>query len=580
MNASTKTNYPALYTLVIVFFFWGFIAAGNSIFIPFCKSYFGLDQFQSQLIDFAFYTAYYLGALFLFALGTLRGKDVVGQWGYKKSIIYGLLFSALGAVAMIIAVEVNLYAAMLVGLFVVALGFSLQQTAANPFAISLGNPKTGASRVNLGGGINSFGTTIGPIIVGLALFGTAASVSDEQIASLGLDKVVWLYICVGILFVTAAGIFAFSKKLPSGISDEKVETSKKALTMLVVMTVLLAVMFTPIFSSYKSEVVQKIEDYQTEITSLKTNTTTNTISEITILENNILELKHPLEQKRMLWIFGALIVVVGGLVYAYISSKKSKEGWGAMQYPQLVLGMLAIFIYVGVEVSIGSNLGELLQEQAFGGMAVSETAKYISMYWGSLMIGRWAGAVSVFNLSKNKRIIAMVIVPLIAFSVILSVNIISGHDMTPLYYYVFCVIIQIIAFFISKDKPARTLFIFACLGITAMLIGLFTTGNLAIYAFLAGGLACSIMWPAIFNLSLLGLGKYTSQGSSFLVMMILGGGIIPPFQGKLADIIGIHHSYIIAVICFLYLALFSILVKTILKKQGIDVDVIEPESDH
>ncbi len=580
MSASTRTNYPALYTLVIVFFFWGFIAAGNSIFIPFCKSYFKLDQFQSQLIDFAFYTAYYLGALFLFALGTLRGKDVVGQWGYKKSIIYGLLFSALGAVAMIIAVEVNLYAAMLVGLFVVALGFSLQQTAANPFAISLGDPKTGASRVNLGGGINSFGTTIGPIIVGLALFGTAASVSDEQIASLGLDKVVWLYICVGILFVTAAGIFAFSKKLPSGISDEKVETSKKALTMLVVMTVLLAVMFTPIFSSYKSEVAQKIEDYQTEITSLKTNTTTNTISEITILENNILELKHPLEQKRMLWIFGALIVVVGGLVYAYISSKKSKEGWGAIQYPQLVLGMLAIFIYVGVEVSIGSNLGELLQEQAFGGMAVSETAKYISMYWGSLMIGRWAGAVSVFNLSKNKRIIAMVIVPLIAFSVILSVNIISGHDMTPLYYYVFCIIIQIIAFFISKDKPARTLFIFACLGIIAMLIGLFTTGTLAIYAFLSGGLACSIMWPAIFNLSLLGLGKYTSQGSAFLVMMILGGGIIPPFQGKLADIIGIHHSYIIAVICFLYLALFSILVKSILKKQGIDVDVIEPESNH
>lgn len=60
---STQTNYSALYTLITVFFFWGFIAAGNSIFIPFCKHYFSLDQFQSQLIDFAFYTAYYLGAL-------------------------------------------------------------------------------------------------------------------------------------------------------------------------------------------------------------------------------------------------------------------------------------------------------------------------------------------------------------------------------------------------------------------------------------------------------------------------------------------------------------------------------------
>ena len=64
-NKLIKTNYPALYTLIIVFFFWGFIAAGNSVFIPFCKNYFHLDQFQSQLIDFAFYTAYYLGALLL-----------------------------------------------------------------------------------------------------------------------------------------------------------------------------------------------------------------------------------------------------------------------------------------------------------------------------------------------------------------------------------------------------------------------------------------------------------------------------------------------------------------------------------
>src|ERR1051325_6297681 len=150
------TNYGALSTLVLVFFFWGFIASGNSVFIPFCKHFFHLDQFQSQLVDFAFYTAYYIGALLLFVYGAFGGKDLVGKWGYKKSIVYGLLFSALGAAAMIVAVEVNLYVGMLLGLFVVALGFSLQQTAANPFAVLLGDPKTGASRVNLGGGINSF----------------------------------------------------------------------------------------------------------------------------------------------------------------------------------------------------------------------------------------------------------------------------------------------------------------------------------------------------------------------------------------------------------------------------------------
>src|SRR5690606_22523825 len=109
-----KTNYPALYTLIVVFFFWGFIAAGNSIFIPFCKHYFNLDQFQSQLVDFAFYTAYYVGALLLFIFSSVSGKDLVGKWGFKKSIVYGLLFSALGAAAMIVAVEVNTYLGMLV----------------------------------------------------------------------------------------------------------------------------------------------------------------------------------------------------------------------------------------------------------------------------------------------------------------------------------------------------------------------------------------------------------------------------------------------------------------------------------
>ena len=174
-------NSGALSTLVTVFFFWGFIAAGNGVFIPFCKHYFKLDQFQSQLIDFAFYLAYYLGALALYAIASIFGKDVILKWGYRNSIVYGLLFSAIGAVIMILAVNANTFPGMLIGLFAVALGFSLQQTAANPFAALLGPPATGTHRITLGGGINSFGTAIGPIVVALALFGTTKA-NDEQIA--------------------------------------------------------------------------------------------------------------------------------------------------------------------------------------------------------------------------------------------------------------------------------------------------------------------------------------------------------------------------------------------------------------
>ncbi|OSZ81578.1 MFS transporter [Chitinophagaceae bacterium IBVUCB2] len=537
------TNYGALSTLVTVFFFWGFIAAGNSVFIPFCKHYFNLDQFQSQLIDFAFYTAYYVGALLLFIFGTIRGKDLVGKWGYKKSIVYGLLFSALGAAAMILAVNGNSFSGMLVGLFIVALGFSLQQTAAQPFSIALGDPSTGAARVTLGGAVNSFGTSIGPLVVALALFGTTAAITDEKIASLSLSKVIVLYIGVGALFISAAALFNFSKKVPAGIIEEKTESGNKALIVLLIMTVLLGAMFVPVFGTYKN------------------------------IDPNLSDAdQHALELYRLKWLLGALAVVVIGLLVANLSARKKPEGWGAMQYPQLVLGMLGIFTYVGVEVAVGSNLGELLKQKEFGSLSASQATPYIMMYWGSLMIGRWTGAVSAFNFSKATKKILQLIVPLVAFGILILIIYLSDYDVTALYYYILCVLVLIAGFFLSKDKPVQTLLIFSVLGVIAMVIGLLTTGTTAIYAFLSAGLFCSIMWPCIFSLSVAGLGKYQSQGSAFLIMMILGGGIIPPIQGKVADLIGIHQSYVIAVVCFAYLVLFAILVKGILRKQGIDYD--------
>ncbi len=543
LNTEQKNNYGALSTLVTVFFFWGFIAAGNGVFIPFCKDYFHLDQFQSQLVDYAFYIAYYIGALLLFILGSSQGKDLVGSWGYKKSIVYGLLFSAIGAVAMIIAVNANTFSGMLVGLFMVALGFSLQQTAAQPLAISLGDPRTGASRVNLGGGINSFGTMIGPIVVSLLLFGTVAA-SDEQTKNLGLNNVSFLYAGVGILFIAAAILFASSKKIPTGVTYEVLEPANKALTTLIVITGLLIFMFIPVFKSY-----------------------------IGLSDTISADEKIALEIYRMKWLIGSLLVIVGGLIFANQRSKKDAKGWGAMQYPQLILGMLGILAYVGVEVTIQSNLGELLKQPDMGGLASSQIAPYISMYWGSLMIGRWAGSISVFNLSNKIKKLLLLIIPLIAFGVIIGINTLAQKDMSPLYAYVMCVFILIAAFYISGDKPAKTMLIFGTLGAISMLIGLFSHGQVAIYAFLSGGLWCSIMWPSIFALGIAGLGKYTTQGSAFLVMMIMGGGIIPPLQGKLADLIGIHQSYWIAVICFVYLMIFAVVVKRVLAKQGINYDV-------
>ncbi len=535
---SEPTNYKqALGTLVTVFFFWGFIAASNGVFIPFCKTYFQIDQFQSQLVDFAFYGAYYFGALILFILSNSSGKDIMNKWGYKNGIIYGLLLSFLGAIAMYPAVQgaspgdSNVFYYVLGALFIVGLGFSLQQTAANPFAISLGEAEKGAHRLNLAGGINSLGTTIGPIVVALILFGStpkSGAELNEMISngSISLSTIQMLYLSVGGLFLAAAALFYFSKKLPQAKDDSEFLKAPKALSALLTMTILLTVCFYLIFAQYKGNPNHEV-----------------------ILNYTIL----------------SLIIVVGTLLISNKLAVKDKDSWGAMQYPQLVLGMLAIFTYVGVEVTIQSNLGELLKVDLGNGinpiglpsMSDYEIAPLISMYWGGLMIGRWAGAIAVFNPVGKLKTWLYILVPYLAFGVILLVNSISGFDISTLYWFALCVAIQIGGFFLGKEKPALTLKIFSMLGILSILLGLFSSGQFALYAFLSGGLFCSIMWPSIFALSINGLGKYTSQGSSFLVMMILGGAIIPPLQGKLADIIGIHESYWIAVICFIYLTYFA-----------------------
>ena len=541
-----QNNNSALATLVSVFFFWGFIGASNGVFIPFCKEYFMIDQFQSQLVDFAFYGAYYIGALVLFILSSQRKKDIFNSWGYKKGIIYGLLISTVGALVMYPAIngaepgQTEVFYWVLLALFIVGLGFSLQQTGANPFAVSLGDPKSGSSRLNLAGGVNSFGTTIGPLAVAFIIFGT---LSGEGTAE--FSKMQGLYLGVAALFILCAAVFYFSKSLPDGITIEPFESANKAMNLLIILTVIIFLCFGWVFYTYA-------ESY------------------------NYTGSVEDLEYKRLAAIITSLIGVVGCIYYAYVKSSSNSKGWGALQYPQLALGMLAIFTYVGVEVTIQSNLGEVLKlvtdkVNNLNGLGLpalgdTEIAKYISLYWGGLMIGRWTGAISVFNPTEGLKKVLLIIVPYIAFGVIVLVNY-GSYTWNEIFIFSVIVAIQIVGFFIAKDKAIATLKVFSMVGLAAMLIGLFSTGTVALFAFISGGLFCSIMWPCIFSLSITGLGKYTSQGSSFLVMMILGGAIIPPIQGKIADIFTIQSSYWVAVLCFAYLILYAFLTKKILGDQ-------------
>ena len=555
-----QNNNSALYTLVSVFFFWGFIAASNGVFIPFCKTYFSIDQFQSQLVDFAFYGAYYIGALILFIWSSQSGKDVLNNWGYKRGIIYGLIISAIGALIMIPSVngavfgETQVFYYVLIVLFIVGLGFSLQQTAANPFAVSLGDPATGSNRLNLAGGVNSFGTTIGPLLIAFIIFGSAPISGDElneliKTGDIQLNTIQGLYLGVAALFIAVAIFFYVSKNLPDAKNEDSFEPATKAKNLLILLTVIMILCFGWIFYTY-------MDGYDS-------------------MEG------EKLENYRLLASIISLVAVFGLIYYAYKKAQNNAAGWGALQYPQLGLGMLAIFTYVGVEVTIQSNLGELLKNVSdavnnlnplgLEVMSDSEIAKYISLYWGGLMIGRWSGSITVFNPSEKMKKILLCTVPFLAFGVIIGVNQISGNPITSneILIFSFIIIIQIIGFFLAKDNAITTMKIFSLLGVLAMLIGVLASGKIALFAFLTGGLFCSIMWPCIFSLSINGIGKYTSQGSSFLIMMILGGAIIPPVQGKLADIFSIQESYWVAVLCFAFLLIYSFITQKVLAKQNL-----------
>jgi FHS family L-fucose permease-like MFS transporter len=526
------TNTGALATLVMVFFFWGFIAASQSIFIPFCKHNFNLTQFESQLLGSAFYGAYFIGSLALYLISSLLKHDILNRIGYKKGIIYGIWISVAGALLIIPFANAHSFAGLLAAYFVIALGFSLQQTAAQPFAIILGDPSTGSHRLNLAGGVNSLGTTVGPIIFSVFLFGSV----EGNAANATVTNINNLFMIVAAVFAAVALFFTFSK-LPAGKDDDHFEGSYKASWSLMLMTLLIVAIII--------------------------------LGQLSKIE------KLPL-------LIATLVIVIGILFVSNGMSFSNSAGWGAMRYPQLVYGMLGIFVYVGVEVTIDNNFGALLREPHYLtalGLDESKISKYVSLYWASLMIGRWTGAIGVFNLSETGKRIATIVVPFVAFGVALFVNHLYSGDVSDLYPYAGFVAVAIVAFFFGQQKPVKTLLTLALLAGVFILVGVLTTGIFSVYCIMAAGLCNSIMWPCIFSLGVAGLGKYTSQGSSFLIMMILGGAVIPPFQGAIGDTIlrkgsenGMHLSYLTAVGCYIVLAWLALQLRSTLKKQGLNFD--------
>jgi FHS family L-fucose permease-like MFS transporter len=453
INKEVKTqsrNYTIpLITITLLFFMWGFITCMNDILIPYLKQLFKLTFFESMLVQFCFFGAYFIGSLIYFLISITKG-DPINKAGYKKGIMFGIFLAAFGCILFYPAATFSYYPLFLGALFILGLGFTVLQITANAYVSLLGSEESASSRLNMTQAFNAFGTTIAPVLGGHLIF-EFFSTPDGSFSAVA-TRIPYL-IFAGILLLVA--LLISRVKLPS-------------------------------FQTQEEEIV---------------------------------------------------------------------KGWGALEFKHLKFGVFAMFCYVGGEVAVGSFIISFLEQPQIMGFDEIISKNYLALYWGGAMIGRFLGAISLNQgLSQSKKAIYMLGAAAAVFLVIFSIVNLSFAQIS---FFLVFIVLNFVAFFIGKAAPARTLSIFAAVNVVLLISAMVNHGELAMYSILGIGIFNSIMFSNIYTLAISGLGKYTSQGSSLVVMAILGGAIVPIFQGYLADQFGVQHSFIIPVFCYLVILIFG-----------------------
>jgi MFS transporter, FHS family, L-fucose permease len=416
-----KTDVRAMSVATALFFMVGFLTCLNDVIIPHLKSIFELNYAEAMLVQFAFFTSY-------FVFSWPGGKFV--EWlGYKKAMVLGLLVMAAGAAGFLPAAHFAIFAIFLGALIVLAAGMTVVQVAVNPYVTVIGPAGTASSRLNLAQAFNSVGTFIAPFFGSLLILGGPQALAPERLHSMSAAELQFYRVAQ-----------ANTVRLPYiGIT----------LTLVILALALAAIKLKP-----RTSVAERTQDFRPGAFS------------------------EALTRSDSIW-----------------------------HHPWLIAGAVGIFVYVGAEVAIGSLLVNYMGLPAIGNLREALAAKFLMVYWGGAMIGRFIGSALLQRIRTG--------ILLGAFAICA------------------CVLV-----------------------VTSML----TFGHTAMAAMLAIGLFNSIMFPSIFTLGIQDLGPLTSKGSSLMIAAIVGGALVPLATGKLADIpsIGLHHSFIIPAICYIYIAIFGI----------------------
>ena len=419
-DTQMKTDTRAMSVATALFFMVGFLTCLNDIIIPHLKSIFALNYAEVLTVQFAFFTSY-----FVFSY---PGGALVDKFGYKKTMVVGLIIMAVGAAGFIPAASLALFPVFLCALIVLAAGMTVVQVAVNPYVTVIGPPKTASSRLNLAQAFNSVGTFIAPFFGAVLILRNAVPV------------------------ITPAHLLSMSDIGRQAYRAAQASTVRLPYIGIALMLLFLAIALALIKLKPQTGMTDLTQDFRP----------------------------------------GAFAEALS----------KPDSIW---HHPWLIAGALGIFTYVGAEVTIGSLLVNYMGLPQIGALGESVAAKFLMVYWGGAMIGRFIGSAVL--------------------------------------------------------QRVRTGPVLGAAGIgafTLVVISLLTHGHTAMYALLFVGLFNSIMFPSIFTLGIQDLGSLTSKGSSLLIAAIVGGALIPLGTGALADKIGLHPSFIIPAICYIYIAIFGI----------------------
>jgi len=568
--------------MTILFFMWGFMTVFNDILIPRFKEAFTLDYAHAMLVQFAFFTAYFIGSFLYFVISAIAG-DPIAKIGYKNGIVIGLLLSAFGSALFWPAANLAPRSSIISSESFKDFPALVQKVNRQnePVSVFVFQNLSGPTQQEVKRGEVSdklrqdLAADLNKIVNGPSVY------DAQRFSSVNLQP------ATKQLLEQNPGGEALARLNQALLEDAYAHEIEKDLlpywlflTGLFVVGIgfaMLQIAANPYVTILGPEKTASSRLNLAQAFNSVGTTTGPLIGGYLILQYFAKTGAHGAESVKVPYLmFCVVFLVLAGIFFLihlpHVGEGKVEPGMGALKFPHVVLGVIAIFMYVGGEVSIGSTIISFLGMKNVAAMNQIDAKNYVALFWGGMLIGRFMGAVELSELKKANKQLFLVAVPILGFLLFWVLRSWSS-DQQQLDFaggwaivrnYLPLLALCWLLFQCGKALAGRTLLIFSATIVALLATAIIFGGKLAMWCVVGVGLFTSIGWPNIFSLALDGMGVLKSQVSSLLVMAVVGGAVLPWLLGKIADKLiaagnphGLQIAFVVPLIAYAYVAFYG-----------------------